>query len=249
MLKDETKKVLENSFKTYIKRYAKKHSEFDLELVTTEYESTQFLNFVRFIIQVKYYQYLENDLTTKLIDKVFDFRNLGENIIKMSEENEKAIYVTFTMNGNYDNIGKEKLIENHIRSKKKLNLKINVDAVLKKNELNIILDFIHYLNDNLTLHADVLIDLIDKKTEKMTTGVRMPHHHIKILCKHRMLVDVLRTLAHEWVHEYQHQEMGSTDKGKRLEVGGWGENHANAMSGILLKKYVKQHKELEQILY
>jgi hypothetical protein len=32
-------------------------------------------------------------------------------------------------------------------------------------------------------------------------------------------------------------------------IGGWGENMSNALSGILIKKFNKYHKELEDKIY
>jgi hypothetical protein len=77
----------------------------------------------------------------------------------------------------------------------------------------------------------------------------LKNNHIKVLKNGRILIDVLRTLAHEWVHEYQHQKMGLTDSMKKLKIGGWSENHANAVAGILIKKFAKNHKEIEDKLY
>jgi hypothetical protein len=61
-----------------------------------------------------------------------------------------------------------------------------------------------------------------------------------------MLIDVLRTLAHEWVHEHQFQYKRS--KGKQ-DIGGPDENEANAESGKLMKLFAKQNPEKENSLY
>jgi hypothetical protein len=130
-------------------------------------------------------------------------------------------------------------------------MKVNfhVNSNILKNDFNIIVKFTKFLNKEISLTDDIRIDLVDKKAKDMTTGVRESHHHIKVLCKDRMLIDILRTIAHEWVHEYQHQKMGVKDNDKKKSIGGWGENMSNALSGILIKKFNKYHKELEDKIY
>jgi hypothetical protein len=130
-------------------------------------------------------------------------------------------------------------------------MKVNFhkNSNISKEDLDIIVKFTKFLNKEVSLNDDIRIELVDKKTKDMTTGVRETHHHIKVLCKDRMLIDILRTLAHEWVHEFQHQKMGVKDTDKMQSIGGWGENMANALSGILIKKFNKYHKELEDKIF
>jgi hypothetical protein len=130
-----------------------------------------------------------------------------------------------------------------------MKVKFHLNADISKDDLNVIIKFVRFLNTELKLPKDVRIDLVDKKTKEMTTGVREEKHHIKVLCKHRMLIDILRTIAHEWVHEFQHQKLGVKDTDKLPQIGGWGENMANAVSGILVKQFNKIHKELEDEIY
>lgn len=65
---------------------------------------------------------------------------------------------------------------------------------------------------------------------------------ISIYIKNRNLADILRTLAHELVHEKQNQE------GRiKPDSGGTGseiENEANAQAGILLRKFGKKYPEI-----
>lgn len=130
-----------------------------------------------------------------------------------------------------------------------MKVKFKIKSKISEEKLEVIFNFIKYLYDVIKLSDDVLIELVDKKTSDMTTGVRESHHHIKVLCKDRILVDILRTIAHEWLHEYQHQKMGVRDNDRVKEVGGWIENQANAVSGALVKKFVLSHNDLEKLLY
>ena len=79
----------------------------------------------------------------------------------------------------------------------------------------------------------------------MTTGSRLPNE-IKILSKNRMNRDILRTLAHEWVHEYQ-MDIQKRDMGP--DIGGKNEDEANSESGAMMKKFERDFPDSESILY
>jgi predicted RNase H-like nuclease (RuvC/YqgF family) len=90
---------------------------------------------------------------------------------------------------------------------------------------------------------------MDDQNQTGTTGVRKPGSKINILVKGRMLIDILRTLSHEWVHEYQTQEMGVDEKKKIQDIGGPEENMSNVLSGIFIKKFDKQNPDFKERLY
>jgi hypothetical protein len=129
-------------------------------------------------------------------------------------------------------------------------------AVLKKpsnlfnpEQLGVVNDFIKLLQSELVLSDDVYISFVEKRDSSMTTGVRRPNNEIVVLAGNRLLADILRTLSHEWVHEYQYQKMGLMDNQPVQDIGGKEENMANALSGVMVKKFVKKHPQLENILY
>ena len=72
----------------------------------------------------------------------------------------------------------------------------------------------------------------------MTTGLRNENSEIFVLSKGRMNRDILRTLTHEWIHEYQRTIL-NRDRGG--DIGGKNEDEANAKSGSIIKKYEKSH--------
>jgi hypothetical protein len=133
---------------------------------------------------------------------------------------------------------------------------IVMKAVLKKpsnlfnpEQLGVVNDFIKLLQSELVLSDDVYISFVEKRDSSMTTGVRRPNNEIVVLAGNRLLADILRTLSHEWVHEYQYQKMGLMDNHPVQDIGGKEENMANALSGVMVKKFVKKHPQLENILY
>jgi hypothetical protein len=113
-------------------------------------------------------------------------------------------------------------------------------------QLEVIEEFIKFLHKRIPL-TDVDLKFVREREGKMTTGVRLPDGEIKVLSGGRMLLDVLRTLAHEWIHEGQNQILGW--ELKHDEVGGPSENQANSVAGAYLKEFQMKHPEFIEILY
>lgn len=120
---------------------------------------------------------------------------------------------------------------------------------LNDREFEIVQDFVSYLQSQLPLKSNVTINLVPERLSTMTTGLRLPHSQIFVLADGRILIDILRTLSHEWVHEFQHQKMGVKDFTKTRDIGGPVENLANILSGIFMKKYQKLKPEYSAMLY
>lgn len=126
----------------------------------------------------------------------------------------------------------------------------NANNFFTKEQIDVIKKFIKTLQRDVSLNKDVTISFESNNSEvPMTTGVRLPQNLIYVLAKGRLLVDVLRTIAHEWTHEFQHQKLGVKDTDKVQDIGGPEENMANALSGIFVKKFVKQFPEVKEVIY
>ena len=125
----------------------------------------------------------------------------------------------------------------------------NISKTHISDSIDVIKDFCQLLQDELKLKKDVHIHFENERNENMTTGVRMPESEIFVLCKGRLLIDILRTLAHEWVHEYQHQSMGVPEDEPIQDIGGPEENMANILSGIFIKKFEKKYPKFEKYMY
>ena len=115
----------------------------------------------------------------------------------------------------------------------------NLNTYFKPEQVESIKDFILMLQEELPLKKDVHIEFLNGRDVSMTTGVRMAKSRICVLVKDRLLIDILRTIGHEWTHEYQHQKMGLKDTDKIQDIGGPEENMANVLSGIFTKKFNK----------
>ena len=123
------------------------------------------------------------------------------------------------------------------------------DKSLDDKSTSAIKKFLNFLQNKLSLTNDVKFVFVDKRNGDMTTGVRLPKHTIHVLSKGRLLIDILRTISHEWVHEYQHQKMGYKDTDKIQDIGGPEENMSNVLSGIFIKQFQKKYPNLNKVVY
>jgi Fe-Mn family superoxide dismutase len=111
---------------------------------------------------------------------------------------------------------------------------------------SLIKEFINFLKKEHPLENDVTISFQKNRTGKMTTGSRTSGSLLKILVKDRINRDILKTLSHEWIHEYQRTVL-KRKKGK--DIGGKNEDEANAKAGADIKKFEKDNKSIEKKLY
>lgn len=121
-----------------------------------------------------------------------------------------------------------------------------VNSSIPKEKYEFINDFIKFLQKEYPLKHDLTIRFLGHREGGMTTGSRNKEHILRVLTNKRLTRDILRTLAHEWVHEYQ---MTILNRKKGPNIGGKNEDEANAKSGMIMKKYEKQNPENEDEMY
>lgn len=120
--------------------------------------------------------------------------------------------------------------------------KLYIDSNLGVNNDKIILagDFINFCADNLEIEGDFKIYLVSNR-ESHNIATTAAYHRgdniIKIYCKNRALVDILRSLAHEMTHLMQ-DEKGEL-QGIIQDAGGPIEDQANAKAGEIIKLFAK----------
>jgi len=107
-------------------------------------------------------------------------------------------------------------------------------------------NFIKYLQKSYPLRSDIIIKFVGERIGNMTTGQRNTQNELIILSKGRMNRDILRTLAHEWVHEYQRTIL-NRDQGP--DIGGKNEDEANSESGSIIKKFEQSYPNNEKKMY
>ena len=126
-------------------------------------------------------------------------------------------------------------------------MKVNLydkSSGLGSEQINVIQDFLRFCQKNSPLKKDVDIQLLGERFGKMTTGSEILGR-IKVLASGRMLIDILRTVAHEWVHEFARQ--------RNIKLQGFNtisqENYANSEAGIMIRMYEKSNPQLTELLY
>jgi hypothetical protein len=126
-------------------------------------------------------------------------------------------------------------------------MKVNLydkSSGLGSEEINVIQDFLRFCQKNSPLKKDVDIHLLGERFGKMTTGSEILGR-IKVLAGGRMLIDILRTIAHEWVHEFARQ--------RNIKLQGFNtisqENFANSEAGIMIRMFEKSNPQLTALLY
>jgi hypothetical protein len=124
----------------------------------------------------------------------------------------------------------------------------NNSKTINGDNIHLLKSFIKFLQEELPLKKDVKINFIEQKNGKMTTGVRR-WDEIEVLSGGRLLIDIMRTIAHEWTHEFQYQKLKLDDTKKHQDIGGPVENMANALAGIMIKKFNKENPEHEKTVY
>lgn len=106
--------------------------------------------------------------------------------------------------------------------------------------------FIKFLQKNFPLKKDIIIFFVDKRVGEMSTGAHGHKHDIKVLTKNRMNRDIMRTLSHEWLHEYEQTILKMKHK---KDIGGKDENIANIEAGKLQKKFEKKYPKFSKLIY
>lgn len=121
---------------------------------------------------------------------------------------------------------------------------VNKNSGLSQDKMDVLQTFIIYCQETSPLKKDVTITFLGERIGKMTTGSEISGT-IKVLAKNRMVRDILKTIAHEWVYEFARQ--------RNIKLQGYNtmsqEDYANAESGLMVTNFEKKYPELSAILY
>jgi len=120
------------------------------------------------------------------------------------------------------------------------------DSDVPKENYSFFDDFIKYLQKKYPLKKDLTVIFVGDRKGNRTSGQRNNKGELLVLSKDRMNRDILRTLAHEWYHEYDRTVLGSP---KGPDIGGHSEDDANAEAGKVLKQYEKSNPKNEKKMY
>jgi hypothetical protein len=114
---------------------------------------------------------------------------------------------------------------------------------VSEDRKELLFNFVEYCAKELRLKGDVSILLKGKaKLNGITTGAyNLIDKSICSRYEERAMVDVIRTIAHEMVHQSQDERGDLNGKTNIPDIGGPIEDEANAVAGQLIKKFVKEH--------
>lgn len=125
--------------------------------------------------------------------------------------------------------------------KESIKYQVQIDSEQKRH----IESFVDFVSKELGIKEEIEIILQNDKNGIKTTAVYNygggKPSSIKVFCKDRLLVDILRSIAHEMTHHMQF-ETGKLDE-KPADVGGPIEDEANSKAGEFIKKYAKMGNE------
>ena len=100
-----------------------------------------------------------------------------------------------------------------------------------------------FINTNIWSFQIILNKNKEMVLNLKSMGSYMPtEHKIWVYTGNRNTADIIRTLAHELVHVKQKEDVGMEDLDGT--TGSEHENEANSISGILLRKYGREHPEI-----
>jgi Zn-dependent peptidase ImmA (M78 family) len=124
-------------------------------------------------------------------------------------------------------------------------MRIN-DVIGKSNHKKEIQNFLKFVAGELSLSKLPKIHLVQQYIKNDHSNSFASYHpghkEVTLYVKNRHILDILRSLAHELVHYKQDlNNKLDNDSGK---TGSSIENEANAVAGIILRKYGKKHPEL-----
>ena len=106
-------------------------------------------------------------------------------------------------------------------------------------------DFVNFAKEFLGITDDVKVVLAFERTPDLkTTAYYDLGGFLCVYVKNRAIVDVCRSIAHELVHHKQNIEGRLLNVAKDGDDGSPIENEANALAGVMIRKYGKLHPEI-----
>jgi Zn-dependent peptidase ImmA (M78 family) len=106
----------------------------------------------------------------------------------------------------------------------------------------LIKDFVAFAKKHLGLDDGVVVLKFDRS--ELTTTAAYANKKVMVYVIDRAVVDIMRSIAHELVHQKQDADGRLTNLASDGKDGSPIENEANAMAGILIRKYGKLHPEI-----
>lgn len=147
-----------------------------------------------------------------------------------SESDKKDLYVCHECG--HDNSPKKETLNERLLTK-------------KEKDVKVMSDFVNFAKKEIGIDDDVKVLLAYERTPDIkTTAYYNLEGFVKIYVKDRAIIDVCRSIAHELVHHKQNIDGRLKDSVKDGEDGSEIENEANAVAGVVIRKWGKLYPEL-----
>lgn len=115
----------------------------------------------------------------------------------------------------------------------------------EKPSIDMVNDFVKFAKEFLGINEKVKIILVFERTPDLrTTAYYDNNGTIKIYSKDRAIVDICRSISHELVHYKQNMDNRITNPELDGADGSEIENEANAVAGVIIRKYGRLHPEI-----
>lgn len=122
------------------------------------------------------------------------------------------------------------------------------ERLLTKEDMDIrdVADFVNFAKEFLGITDDVKVELAFERTPDLRTTAYYSNgdKRLKVYVKNRAIIDVCRSIAHELVHHKQNLEGRITNNELDGSDGSEIENEANAVAGVIIRKWGKLHPEI-----
>ncbi len=122
------------------------------------------------------------------------------------------------------------------------------ERLLTRDDLDVrdVADFVNFAKEHLGIDDDIKVELAFEKTPDLRTTAYYNNleNMLKVYVKNRAIVDVCRSIAHELVHHKQNLEGRITNPEIDGADGSDIENEANAVAGVIIRKWGRIHPEI-----
>jgi predicted nucleotidyltransferase len=169
----------------------------------------------------------------------FSTENLAFKIIRNSGYIDKLKEIKSKAEDNMLSIEGTEMIDEIKKNTMKNTLGVAKNLNFDAKKVKIIENFINFVQDKLEINEPVVVYLHAGRNEYIqTTASYLPErneNHIR--AGGRALVDILRSIAHEMVHNKQ-REAGIIQPGQEVQnIGGKIEDQANSVAGVFIKDF------------
>jgi Fe-Mn family superoxide dismutase len=122
----------------------------------------------------------------------------------------------------------------------------HIDSGLSSEDKKMYNDFIKFINSKYPVGNPLTILFLGKKNGAMSTGSQNMNGELRVLSRNRLNRDIMRTLAHEWVHAHQRLVLG---RERGPDIGGQNEDEANAFAGRLIKMFETDYPHYNGLVF